>query len=121
MPHIRDLKALDPKYQYDCDRIQIDSYRMEEVILPALREKKNVKAIRVQIFGRNLLAAAQPLIVFIGKQPLKFLRIASDENSVEGILLAEPKEGDPIVVQLGDQDGARHHQAVDIKKIKRIK
>ena len=121
MTQIRDLKALDPNCQHDCDRIQINSYQMEEVILPALRKKKNVKAIRVQIVGRNLKAVAQPLIVFIGKQTLQFLRIASDENSVEGILLDEPKSGDSIVVQLGDQDGARHHRPVDLKTIKRIK
>ena len=121
MTHIRELKALDPDNQHECDRIDIKSYQMEEVILPVLRKKTNVKAIRVQIDGRNLKAVAQPLVVLIGKQMLQFLRIAADENSVEGILLNEPKSGDSIVVQLGDQDGARYHQAVDVKTIKRIK
>jgi hypothetical protein len=120
MAEIRDLRALDPKARHDCDRIHIQSFQMEEVILPILRKEENVKAIRVQIDGRNLKAVAQPLVVSIGKQTLQFLRIAPDENSVEGILLKEPKSGDSIVVQLGDQDGARHHQTVDVKAIKRI-
>ncbi len=120
MPQIRDLKALDPKSQHVCDGIHIESYEMEEVILPSLGEKTNVKAIRVSVQGRNFKAAAQPLMVFVGKAKLRFTRIAADENSVEGMLLTEPNSGDSIVVQLGDQDGARHPQPVDTKAIKRI-
>jgi len=120
MPQIRDLKALEPNSQHFCDRIHIESYEMDEVILPILRKKKDVKVIRVAVHGRNLKAVAQPLMVYVGEQLLRFLRIAEDENSVEGILLNEPKSGDSIVVQLGDQDGARHHQLVDIGAIKRI-
>lgn len=120
MPQIRDLIALDPDSQHDCDRIHIQSYEMDEVILPSVGGKRNVKAIRVTVRGRNLKAAAQPLMVFVGKEMLRFTRIAPDEISAEGILLTEPNSGDSIVVQLGDQDGARHPQPVDTKAIKRI-
>lgn len=120
MLHIRDIIALDTLHQHDCDRIHIASYELEEVILPVVGKNKNVKAISVTVNGRNMKAVAQPLIVFVGKQTLRFLRIAADEKSVEGILLKEPKLGDSIVVQLGDQDAARHSQPVNPKLIKRI-
>ena len=121
MPQIRNLVAHDPDHQHNCDLIDITSYEMKEVVLPTFKKKKNVRAIQVTVHGRNLKAVAQPLMVFVGDQMLKFMRIAPDEKSVEGILLNEPKPGDSIVVQLGDQDAARHPQPVDAKAIKRAR
>jgi hypothetical protein len=66
---------------------------MEEVIVPLLRDRRDVKAIRVTVRGRNFRAVAQPLIIFVGKTPLQFLSIAPDERSAEGLLLAEPEAG----------------------------
>ena len=120
MAQIRVTHAIPPQLNHDCDRLHVDSYEMQEVILPEAGRDKARKAIRVVIHGRNFKAVAQPLVAFVGKIPLRFLRIAPDERSVEGILLEEPQRGAPVEVILGDQDGARHPTAVDLAKIVRI-
>lgn len=108
MSKIRITYALDPKLNFDCDGIHIESYTLEEVMLPATKKEKARKAIHIVIKGRNFKAVAQPLFAFVGKIPVSFLRIAPDEKSVEGILLQEPEDGSAVDVILGDQDHARH-------------
>jgi hypothetical protein len=120
MLQIRVSKPRDVGHQDDCDLIYVGSYEMREVILPVLRDRRDVKAIQVTVHGRNLRAAAQPLVIFVGKTPLQFLRIAPDQRSAEGILLNEPDPGAPVEVHLGDQDAARHPDPVSPQAIKRI-
>ena len=120
MIQLRKLQPIDPKMMHQCDGLDICRYEMEEVILPLLHGKTNVKAIRVVVYGRNLIAGAQPLSVKIGEHYLKFLRIAPDERSVEGILLADPKPKSKLRVQLGDQDSVEFYQEIDTKKIRRL-
>ncbi len=103
-----------------CEQIQLHDYQMEEVVLPPTAKAAGRRAIRFLIRGENLKAVAQPLLVFIGKEPLRYLRIAPDERSVEGLLLGEPPQGAHVDVHLGDQDAARHPEAVDPKRVKRI-
>jgi len=120
MTQVRLSKPRDAGHQDDCDLIHVGGYEMQEVILPVLRDRRDVKAIRVTVHGRNLRAVAQPLVVFVGKTPLQFLRIAPDERSVDGILLAEPDPGAFVEVHLGDQDAARHPDPVSPRAIKRL-
>jgi len=120
MPQIRVTYAIPAELNHDCDRMHLDSYAMQEVMLPEPERGAMRKAIRVVIRGRNFKAVAQPLVAFVGKAPVQFLRIAPDERSVEGILLEEPLPGAPVEVILGDQDGARHPTAVDPAEIVRI-
>jgi hypothetical protein len=120
MTEVRVSKPRDADQGDDCDLIYVGSYEMQEVILPVLRDKRDVKAIRVKVQGRNLLAVAQPLVVFVGKTPLHFLRIAPDERSAEGILLTEPDPGAFVEVHLGDQDAVRHPVPVSPQAIKRL-
>jgi len=100
--------------------MHIDSYDMREVVLREEGRDQTTKAIRIVIRGRNFKAVAQPLVAFVGKVPVRFLRIAPDERSIEGILLEEPEAGAPVEVILGDQDAARHPATVDPHKIVRI-
>ena len=120
MTQIRVSTAQDTGRQDECNLIHIASYEMKEVILPVLFGQHNVKAIQVTVRGRNLRAVAQPLLVFVGGAALRFLHIAPDERSVDGILLQEPAEGTYVEVHLGDQDAARHPQPVVPDVIKRI-
>jgi hypothetical protein len=120
MNQIRLSRAAEAGHENDCDLIHISGYEMQEVILPVLRDRRDVKAIRVTVHGRNLRAVAQPLMVLVGKEPLHFLRIAPDERSVEGILLTEPDPGVFVEVHLGDQDAARHPDPVSHHAIKRL-
>jgi hypothetical protein len=120
MTPIRVTHPIPAELNHDCDRMHVDSYEMQEVVLPEIGHEKLRKAIRVVIHGRNFKAVAQPLVAFVGKAPLQFLRIAPDERSVEGILLEEPQRGAPVDVILGDQDAARHPAMVDPAKIIRI-
>jgi len=116
-----DIKLSNPRgsdRDHDCDRIHLDDYEMEEVLLPSGPSVR--KVIRVVVRGRNLRAAAQPLLVFVGGEMLKFTRIAQDERSAEGILLSEPRAGAFIEAHLGDTDGTRHPRAVDPAGIKRL-
>ena len=120
MLNVRITYPIPPGLHHDCDRMHIDGYEMDEVLLPAGRGDSMRKAIRIVIRGRNFKAVAQPLVAFVGKAPVQFLRIAPDERSVEGILLEEPQRGAPVEVILGDQDAARHPAAVDPARIVRI-
>lgn len=104
----------------DCDRLHVDSYEMEEVMLPSTNNEDARKAIRVVVHGRNFIACAQSLVVLIGNRPLKYLRISPDERSVEGILLEEPEAGATINVYLGDQDATKHPVTLDLSIIRRI-
>jgi len=120
MADIRVTHSVDPKHNHDCDRIHLDDYEMEEVLLPARPDRPHRNAIRVVIRGKNLRAVAQPLYVLVGGEPLQFLRIAPDERSVEGVLLATPRQGAFVDVHLGDQDAARHPRPVETAAIKRL-
>ena len=120
MNKIRLSRAPDAGHENDCDLLHISGYEMQEVILPVLRDRRDVKAIHVTVHGRNLRAAAQPLMVRVGQQPLHFLRIAPDERSAEGILLTEPDPGAFVEVHLGDQDAVRHADPVSRQTIKRL-
>jgi hypothetical protein len=118
---IRITHPLDPKLNFDCDGIHIEEYSLQEVMLPPnQKEKRARKAIQIIIKGRNFKSVAQPLMAFVGKTPVHFLRIATDERSIEGILLDEPEEGANIDVILGDQDHARHPVALKKNMIARI-
>ena len=121
MVQIRVTYPISPELNHNCDLMHIESYEMEEVILPPTRNEPARKAIRVVIYGRNFKAVAQPLVAFVGKIPLNYLRISPDERSVEGVLLEEPESGSHVDVILGDQDAARHPTPVDLTKITRIK
>jgi hypothetical protein len=120
MPNVRITHSIPADLHHDCDRMHIEGYEMDEVLLRHDERDEMRKAIRVVIRGRNFKAVAQPLVAFVGKAAVQFLRIAPDERSVEGILLEEPKRGAPVEVILGDQDAARHPLAVDPARIVRI-
>lgn len=120
MNNIRITHPLDPKLNHDCNGIHISNYTMEEVIMPANRRAKARKAISIVIEGRNFKAVAQPLLAYVGKIPVKYLQIAPNERSIEGILLLEPKEKTFVDVILGDQDHARHPMPIKKDMIKRI-
>jgi len=100
--------------------MQIDSYEMAEVRLPS-NDNTLRTGIRVVLRGRNFKAVAQPLMVFVGKTPLAYVRIAPDERSVEGVLLEKPEPGAVIEARLGDQDAVQHVQPVDDSLIIRLK
>lgn len=120
MATIRVTHPIDPKWNHDCDRMHLESYALEEVMLPGRDRRAARKAIRIVITGRNLKAVAQPLTAFVGKTPVQFLRIAPDERSVEGLLFIEPEAGAHVDVFLGDADAARHPTPLDVRNIKRI-
>lgn len=118
---IRITYAIDPKLNHDCDKIHIDSYELQEVILSPDRQGVRQKAIHIVVHGRNFKAVAQPLRVMVGKEQVLFLRIAPDERSVEGILTHIPEEGATVDVILGDQDHARHPATFKREMLRRIK
>ena len=121
MDHVRVTYPIDSKLNHDCDKIHIESYTMEEVMLPSTQREKPHKAIRIVVYGRNFRAVAQPLFVMAGKTQVNFLRIAPDEKSVEGILLETPEDGSYVDVILGDQDHARHPKPFNKEMIRQIK
>jgi len=121
MTEIRITKKISQEMNHDCDKIHIDTYTLQEVILPAARKRELRKAISIIVKGRNFRAVAQPLFVRVGKTPVRFLRIAPDERSVEGILLEEPEENSYVDVILGDEDHARHPKVFKRAMVKRIK
>lgn len=120
MPKIRVTRPIDPKLNHDCDRIHIEDYELREVVLPSTKRQKARRAIAIVIRGRNLRAAAQPLLAFVGEIPVRYLRIAPNERSIEGILFKEPVKGSFVDVILGDEDHARHPTAVEPTRIERI-
>ena len=120
MAQIRITYPIDPKLNHDCDRMHLENYTLEEVMLPADQRQEARKAIRIVIRGRNLRSVAQPLFARVGETPVRFLRIAPDERSVEGVLLEEPARGSYVEVMLGDEDNVRHPVPFEPAQIKRI-
>ena len=93
MPKIRISHPIDPKLDHDCDRMHLESYEISEVTLPASTRREEQKAFSIVIHGRNLRVVADPVYATVGKLPVKFLRFAPDERSLEGVLLEEPRRG----------------------------
>ena len=120
MKNIRISHPLDPKLNHQCEGMHLRSYSLTEVILPASRKAPARKAISIVIQGENLRSCAQQMFAFVGKVPVKYLRIAPDERSIEGILLSEPKPESYVEVILGDQDHVRHPLAFHTGLIRRI-
>lgn len=110
----------EPEHRQDCHRLAIDEYELQEVILPQKELDEPRTAIRVLIRGRNFSAMGQPLIALVGGVPLRDLRIAVDERSVEGVLVDEPEPGGAVEVMLGDIDEARHPTPFEPEMVKRI-
>jgi len=121
MANIRITHALDPKLNHRCDAMHIEDYTLEEVILPSTPREKARKGVHVVIKGKHFKAVAQPIRAFVGKVPVRYIRISPDEQSVEGILLDEPEDHAYVDVVLGDQDHARHPRPFSREMIKRIK
>ncbi|AYB33744.1 hypothetical protein [Chryseolinea soli] len=121
MANVRITHAVDPKLNHNCDAIHIADYVMEEVILPPTQKEKARKCVHIVVTGKNFRAVAQPLFAFVGKTPVRFLRISPDERSIEGILLDMPEDDAHVDVVLGDQDHARHPRPFKKEMIKRIK
>jgi hypothetical protein len=112
-------KKRDPESIDECDRLHIDSFELREVVLPTTVRQKSRKAISITIRGSNFRAVAQPLVAFVGEIPVRYIRIAPDEQSITGILLEEPTEGMFVDVILGDEH-VRHSEPFLPSKIKRI-
>jgi len=126
MPELRTTDQLDPRLSHDCDRMQIDGYRLREVLLPPTvgfqtrsnggpvptavpdEARRRRRAIEIVIHGRNFTAMAQPLMASVGEVPVSYLRIAPDERSIQGLLLAAPRDGARVRVTLGDVDDVQH-------------
>ncbi len=106
-------------HEDDCDRLHIDDYSLREVRLPT-QFGRGKKAIEIVIRGRNLRAMAQPLVAFVGNEPVQYTRIAPDERSVQGLLLKEPERGARVRVLLGDLDAAQHEVPFNPAMVARI-
>jgi hypothetical protein len=104
----------------ECERLRIDDYRLDEVILPSAGRAGERKAIRVQILGRNFRDRAIPLWAFVGETPVKYMRRAPDGRSLEGVLLEEPPRGSQLRVSYADTESATHPKPFDPADIKRI-
>jgi hypothetical protein len=115
---MQELRTTD-KREDDCERLHIDEYSLKEVRLPAQFGRRK-KAIEIVIRGRNLRAMAQPLVAFVGKEPVQYTRIAPDERSVQGLLLNEPERGARVSVFLGDLDAAQHAAPFNPAMVTRI-
>ena len=101
--------------------LHIEGYRVREVVLPKSFERRGGEtALEIVIFGRNFVAAAQPLTAYVGKTPVEHLRISPDERQVDGLLLEEPPEGARVRMELGDQDAVQHADPFDPGRIRRI-
>ena len=120
MQEVRITSAQDSPHDVRCTGLHIDDYAISETVLPPTARDAGRKVFRVVIRGRNLVAAAQPLLVTVGEAPIRFVRISPDERSVEGILYEEPPEGASVEVRLGGQDHVRHARAVERTLIRRL-
>ena len=75
---IRITYAIGSQLNHDCDKIHIDSYEMQEVVLPTDRQGIRPFTLRPQLQSS---AAITPTC---NVEQVQFLRIAPDERSVEG-------------------------------------
>ena len=121
MAQLRTTHRLDPELARSFDGLHIDSYEVREVVLPKwFARGRGKRALEIVIRGRNLQSVAQPLVAFVGGVPVSHLRIASDERSVDGLLLKAPRKGARVRVELGDQDAVQHAHPYDPADVVRI-
>jgi len=98
--------------------MQIDAYELEETVIRDVPEGPR-KAIRVFITGRHFDSGAIPVMAFVGEQMVQFLRLDPTGRWLEGVLLEEPADRDPVDVVMG-ADHVRHPDPLDRSAIRRI-
>ncbi len=96
----------------------LESYEIEEVLMPWGRDKKVTKIIRIIIHGKNIIAGAYEPVIKIGKNVVKYPEIQPDEQGIVGYIETMPDDGATIVFEY---DGERIGQLKEPFMSKKLK
>jgi hypothetical protein len=102
-----------------CDALRVLSYELDEVLLPATRRRDARTAVRIVIRGRNFRDRAVPLWATVGDVPVQQLRLDEATQTLEGVLLAEPRRGSRVRVSYADMEYVEHPEPFDPAKVRR--
>ena len=102
-----------------CDALQVLAYELDEVVLPPTPTTPSRPAVRILIRGRNLRHRAVPLWASVGDVGVHQLRLDEAAQTLEGVLLADPKPGSRVRISYADMESAEHPEPFDPSRIKR--
>jgi hypothetical protein len=81
----------------------LESYDLDEVEVPIGEGKRNVRAVRITIHGRNIFMRALEPILRVGDTEILYPRIQPDEQTIIGYLTGRPQEGAAITLEYPGQ------------------
>lgn len=87
--------------------ISLDSYKLENVIIPLGREQKLTNAVRITIYGKNIIPGAYETKIKIGKAEAQYTQIHENEQQISGYLFTMPDDGSPITLEYDGEEVAR--------------
>jgi hypothetical protein len=97
----------------------LDSYDLEEVVVPLGGRKAMIKATRITIHGQNVFLRALEPMVRIADVEVLYARIQPDERTIVGYLMTTPPEGARIQLEYRGQEPIHVAEPFTNKKLKR--
>ncbi|MGQ9608776.1 MAG: S8 family serine peptidase [bacterium] len=98
--------------------ISLDSYKLEDVIIPLEREKKLTNAVRITIYGKNIVPGAYETKIKIGKVEAQYTQIHENEQQISGYLFTMPDNGSPIILEYDGEEVAQMKETFRASKMK---
>ncbi len=98
--------------------ISLDSYELESVIIPLGREKKLTNAVRITIYGKNIIPGAYETKIKIGRIEAQYPQIHENEQQISGYLFEIPDNGSPIILEYDGEEVAQMKETFKISRAK---
>jgi len=84
------------------NRLPLDHYLAEMVLMPAADAAKHVEALRITVFAPQFPQRAIAPELLVGEVPADHLRISADQRRLEGYFSRLPPEKSLVRVRYGD-------------------
>jgi len=95
----------------------LESYELEEVLIPWGPERKVTKVIRITLHGKNIIAGAYEPVVKIGDVVVQYPQIQQDEQGIIGYLTTMPDDGAPIILEYDGEEIGRLKEPFTRRKL----
>ena len=97
----------------------LESYDLHEVEVPIGEGKRNVRAVKITIHGRNIFMRALEPILRVGDTEILYPRIQPDEQTIIGYLTGQTQEGVAITLEYPGQAPVAVPERFTISKLRR--
>lgn len=98
--------------------LSLESYELEEVLIPWGSKREITKVVRIIIYGKNIIAGAFEPVVKIGDVVVQYPKIREDEQGIVGYLTTVPEEGATITLEYGGEEIGRLKEPFTVNKLK---